>query len=99
MRSPSSILVKWTKICAPLSSRGLAIGNLRRFNQAFLGKWLWRFDIERVALYEGDRGDEWACSGGSCTTNVVPCPYGVVLNLEIYKTWVGCNPHALLNSP
>ena len=98
MRSPSSILVKWTKICASLESGGWAIGNLRRFNQAFLGKWLWRFDIERVALYEGDRGDVWECSGG-----VVHDQCGAVSlwcwPLEIHKTWVGCNPHALFNSP
>ena len=33
-------LVSWPKICEPVCSRGLAIRNLRRFNQALLGKWL-----------------------------------------------------------
>jgi hypothetical protein len=36
-------LVEWTKVCSPIDEGGLGIGNMRRFNQALLGKWLWRF--------------------------------------------------------
>uniref|UniRef100_A0A2N9F693 Uncharacterized protein n=1 Tax=Fagus sylvatica TaxID=28930 RepID=A0A2N9F693_FAGSY len=40
------------KICQPLRSGGLGIHNLRLFNQALLGKWLWRFGTEQDALWQ-----------------------------------------------
>jgi hypothetical protein len=33
-------LVKWSSVCSPMKDGGLEIRNLRRFNQALLGKWL-----------------------------------------------------------
>jgi hypothetical protein len=36
-------LVEWAKVCSPIDEGGLGIRNVRRFNQALLGKWLWRF--------------------------------------------------------
>jgi hypothetical protein len=44
-------LVRWTKICEPIRNGGLAIRDLRRFNRALLGKWLWRYGTEREALW------------------------------------------------
>ena len=41
--------VKWTQVCTPIQSGSLGVKNLRRFNQAFLGKWLWRYGMEREA--------------------------------------------------
>jgi hypothetical protein len=42
-------LVNWDHICSPYSNGGLNIHNLRRINEALLGKWLWRFGVEREA--------------------------------------------------
>jgi hypothetical protein len=43
-------LVSWSKVCSPISEGGLGIRNLRIFNKALLGKWLWRYAYEREAL-------------------------------------------------
>ena len=44
-------LVNWDHICTPYSNGGLNIRNLRRFNEGLLGKWLWRFGMEREAFW------------------------------------------------
>ncbi|XP_041009378.1 uncharacterized protein LOC121253433 [Juglans microcarpa x Juglans regia] len=36
-------LVSWDKVCKPILSGGLGIKNLKTFNRALLGKWLWRY--------------------------------------------------------
>jgi hypothetical protein len=41
-------LVRWSKVCTPISKEGLGFRNLLRFN-ALLGKWLWRYGFEREA--------------------------------------------------
>jgi hypothetical protein len=42
-------LVEWAKVCSPIDEGGLGIRNMRRFNQALLDKWLWRFAHEEGA--------------------------------------------------
>jgi hypothetical protein len=43
-------LVIWKKVCSPIPFGGLGIRSLSTFNEAFLGKWLWRFVEERGFL-------------------------------------------------
>ena len=45
-------LVNWAQVCSPLKSGGLGVRNLRKFNQALLGKWLWRYGIETNHLWQ-----------------------------------------------
>jgi hypothetical protein len=44
-------LVNWPKVCSPIREGGLGIRNLRCFNRALLGKWLWRFASEPEAWW------------------------------------------------
>uniref|UniRef100_A0A2N9F8U3 Reverse transcriptase domain-containing protein n=1 Tax=Fagus sylvatica TaxID=28930 RepID=A0A2N9F8U3_FAGSY len=80
-------LVSWSKICEPVCRGGLAIKNLRSFNQALLGKWLWRYGRERDALWrrvvEAKYGSLW---GGWCSKDVKGS-YGLSLWKYIRKGW------------
>ena len=85
--SPKFRLVKWAQVCSPLKSGSLGIRNLRAFNQALLGKWLWRYGRETTHLWrrviETKFGNDW---GGWCTKEVSN-PYGVSLWRTIRKGW------------
>ena len=71
--------IKWATIYAPLSSSGLGIRNLRLFNEALLGKWLWRFGLERDALWRQVIEAKYGCVWGGWCTGAVSSPYGVSL--------------------
>ncbi|RVW89271.1 putative ribonuclease H protein [Vitis vinifera] len=44
-------LVRWTAICKDKKYGGLGLRHLKEFNHALLGKWLWRFSLERESFW------------------------------------------------
>lgn len=82
-------LVRWRNVREPLHNRGLGFRNLVLFNQAFLGKWLWRYALGRKVLWrraiDNKYGSMWG-RGGWCL-NRVQGPYRVCLWKSIRKGW------------
>ena len=72
-------LVNWSKVSRPVKNGGLGIWCLRRFNFAFLAKWLWRYGLENDVLWRrvivAKYGNQW---GGWCIKSVSGA-YGVCL--------------------
>ena len=80
-------LVKWSKICTPYNQGGLAVKNLRLFNEALLGKWFWRFGIEREALWRQVIVGKYGSLIGGWSSNSVQGTHGVGLWKHIRKGW------------
>jgi hypothetical protein len=80
-------LVKWNKVCSPLSHGGLAIKNLRRFNEALLGKWLWRFGVERDAFWRKVIIAKYGSLDGGWMSKAPSGPHGVGLWKFIHSRW------------
>jgi hypothetical protein len=80
-------LVRLDHICTPYSNGGLNIRNLRRFNEALLGKWLWRFRVEREALWRQVVKVKYGSLEGGWCSKIPTGPYGVGLWKFIRSGW------------
>jgi hypothetical protein len=88
-------LVNWNQVCTPICYGGLGIRNLVLFNQALLGKWLWRFGIEKIALWQRVISLKCmvVCEGiGALAT--FPALMGCVFGRTLAKGGIDC--HSLL---
>jgi hypothetical protein len=72
----------------PLNLGGLGIRNLRIFNRALLGKWLWHFGNEWEALWRWVILAKYGSLPGGWTSGSIPGPYGVGLWKNIKKDWI-----------
>ena len=63
-------LVAWEKVCSPLEMGGLGIRKLVHFNQALLGKWLWRFGQEGTHLWKRVVATKYGEGQGGWNTKV-----------------------------
>jgi hypothetical protein len=80
-------LVNWDLICTPFSNGGLNIRSLRRFNEALLGKWLWRFGVEREALWRQVVMVKYGALEGGWASKMPTGTYGVGLWKFIRSGW------------
>jgi hypothetical protein len=80
-------LMNWDHICTPHSNGGLNIRNLRRFNEALLGKWLWRFGVEREALWRQVVVAKYGTMEGGWCSNMPTGTHGVGVWKFIRAGW------------
>uniref|UniRef100_A0A2N9IEM8 Reverse transcriptase zinc-binding domain-containing protein n=1 Tax=Fagus sylvatica TaxID=28930 RepID=A0A2N9IEM8_FAGSY len=80
-------LVKWDMVCSPYSHGGLAIKNIRRFNEALLGKWLWQFGVEREAFWRKVIMVKYGSLEGGWISKAPNEPHGVGLWKFIHSRW------------
>jgi hypothetical protein len=80
-------IVNWNMICTPFKSSGLGVHNFIQFNQALLGKWLWRYGREREALWRmGIEVKFESLRGGWCSKEVLGT-FGVGVWKHIRRGW------------
>jgi hypothetical protein len=72
-------LVEWDKVCSPMDEGGLGIRNIRRFNQALSGKWLWRFAHEEGAWWRSVLVAKYGLDWGGWRSGVITGSHGVGL--------------------
>jgi hypothetical protein len=80
-------LVEWDKVCSPLAEGGLGIRNIRRFNQALLGKWHWRFAHEVGAWWRSVLVAKYGVEWGGWRSGAITGSHGVGLWKYICMGW------------
>jgi hypothetical protein len=80
-------LVKWSQICSPLQFGGLGVRNLCKFNQALLGKWLWRFATEKEAFWRLVVEAKYGSLNGGWCSKEVEGSFGVGVWKHIRRGW------------
>ena len=66
-------------VCSPVTKGGLGIRKLSFFNQALLGKWLWRFRVEMNFLWRRVVYAKYREGWGGWTLNQVCTSHGASL--------------------
>uniref|UniRef100_A0A2N9H476 Reverse transcriptase domain-containing protein n=1 Tax=Fagus sylvatica TaxID=28930 RepID=A0A2N9H476_FAGSY len=80
-------LVNWRTICSPIQQGGLGLRRIISFNQALLGKWLWRFANERNAYWRQVIGCKYGCDRDGWHSKEGRGGHGVGLWKHIQSGW------------
>jgi hypothetical protein len=72
-------LVDWDMVCSPIFEGGLGIRNVRKFNQALLDKWLWRYAHEERACWRSILVAKYGSSWGRWRSCDITESHGVGL--------------------
>jgi hypothetical protein len=80
-------LVNWARICLPIKSGGLGVRNLIQFNRALLGKWLWRYAMDREALWRLVVETKYDSTRGGWCSKEVMGTFGVGVWKHIRRGW------------
>jgi hypothetical protein len=80
-------LVNWKTICMPVATGRLGIKNLILTNQALLGKWLWRFAMEKDSYWRKVVALKYGVNPGNWVSSLGRGPYGISLWKYIRKGW------------
>ena len=86
-------LVAWEKVCLPRELGGLGIRNLVSFNQALLGKWLWRYGHETTHLWRRVIAMKYGEEKGDWSTRVCRRAHGCGLWRSISDGWESFSRH------
>jgi hypothetical protein len=84
-------------VCSPISEGGLGIRNVRKFNQALLGKWLWRFAHEEGAWWRSVLVAKYGASRDGWCSCVISESHGVGLWKYICMGWNNFKLHFRFN--
>ena len=82
-------LVRWNLVCLERKKGGLGVRNLALMNKALLGKWNWRFAIEREVLWKKVISHKYGVEEGGWCTQAESGRHGVGLWKAIRKEWLG----------
>jgi hypothetical protein len=88
--------VNWPKVCSPVRERGLGIHNLRCFNCALLGKWLWWFASEPRAWWRKVVEAKYGSERGGWHSRVRAGSHGLGFWKFISKEWHRFSTHIRL---
>ncbi|RVW39226.1 putative ribonuclease H protein [Vitis vinifera] len=83
-------LIKWEVVCTQREKGGLGIRKIDSLNKALLGKWLWRFAVEKDNLWRLMIGVKYGQEEFGWRTKEARGTYGVGVWKEIMKEAKWC---------
>ena len=83
----------WEKVCIPIELDGLGIRSVVSFNQALLGKWLWRYGHEVTHLWRRVISTKYGEGQGGWCMKVCRRTHGCGLWRSIHEGWENFSKH------